>query len=82
MSKKATINPVQKFKELLPTGSRTYGTIASVNTGDNTSIVTLQSTSQIVVKGSAYTVSDRVLVVDGEIRQKVPTLPFNAITIF
>jgi hypothetical protein len=82
MSKKATVNPVQKFKELLPSGSRTYGTIQSVNPTDDTSVVQLQSGSQIIARGSDYTVSDRVLVVDGEIRQKVPTLPFTGVTIF
>jgi len=77
-----TVNPVQKFRALLPSGSRTFGIIASVNATNNTSTITLQNGDRLVVKGSDHAASDRVLIVDGEIRQKVPTLPFTNITMF
>jgi len=77
-----TVNPWQKFQSLLPDGARTYGTIATINTTANTSLVTLQNGDQLNVKGSAHGIGDRVLIADGEIRQKVPTLPFTSIELY
>jgi hypothetical protein len=77
-----TVNPYKRFQSLISDGARTYGTITSVDTGGNTTLVTLQNGDQIRVKGSSYSPADRVLVADGEIRQKVQALPFNAIELF
>lgn len=82
MSTKLTINPWQKFRGLIPDGARTYGTVASVDTGSNTSVVTLQSGDQVIVKGSGQSVSTRVLVVDGEIRGSVPSLPYTTLDLY
>ena len=77
-----TVNPYKKFQSLWPDGARTYGTVTSVNGAGNTTLVTLQNGDQIRVKGSQQAVTDRVLIADGEIRQKVASLPFNAIELF
>ena len=82
MSTKLTINPWQKFRGLIPDGARTYGTVASVDAGSNSSVVTLQNSDQVIVKGSGQTTGTRVLIADGEIRQAVPSLPFAAIDLY
>lgn len=82
MSTNITVNPVQKFRALLPNGSRTYGLVASVNGSTNSSVVTLQNGDQVVVKGSGASVGNRVLVVDAEIRQVVPALPYSSLTLY
>lgn len=79
---KITVNPVQRFRSLLPGSSRTFGTVASVDAVSSTTVVTLQSGDQVTVKGSAYQPGDRVLIADGELRQKVPALPASNVTIF
>lgn len=74
-----TVNPWQKFKRLLPNEGRTYATVEIVNSVTNVTTVRLQNGDVVTVKGSAYQVGDRVLIAGGEIRQKVPDLPFTRI---
>ena len=82
MTTNITVNPVQKFRALLPNGSRTYGLVASINSTTNTSRVTLQNGDEVVVRGEWANIGDRVLIVDAEIRQVVPTLPYSSITLY
>lgn len=77
-----TVNPWHKFQSLLPDGQRTYGIVAGVNSSAATSLITLQNGEQITVKGSDHSTGDRVLIASGEIRQRVQTLPFNAIELY
>lgn len=82
MSTNITVNPWQKFRRLLPDTGRTYGLVASTNSGANTSRVTLQNGDIITVKGSNHSTGARVLIVDGEIRQAVPALSFVTIELY
>ena len=75
-----TVNPWRKFKGLLPGGLRTVVTITA-NNGDGTSNATLRDSSAIVVKGEGVAPSNKALVVDGEVRQQVPTLAQQAIEV-
>lgn len=56
--------------------------MASVNTDNNSSVVTLQSGDQVIAKWSGESVSTRVLIADGEIRGSVPALPYTALDLF
>lgn len=77
-----TVNPVHRFRALLPGGNRTYGKVLSVNATEKTSLIQLQNGDELRAKGSDYAVNARVLIVDGEIQQQVQDLPFTNITIF
>ncbi|MEM0953284.1 MAG: hypothetical protein AAGI24_04010 [Pseudomonadota bacterium] len=81
MSTNITVNAFQKFKQLIPSGQRTYGEVVSLDAVSGTAEVELSNGSRIRAKGSAA-VGDRVLVVDSEIRQTVPSLPFSNIELF
>ena len=76
-----TVNPWQKFIGLLPGGARTVAVVTQVNT-NGTALVELQNDDVILVKGSGYSVDDQVLIVDGEIRGVVPSLPTTSIDLF
>lgn len=75
-----TVNPWKKFVALLPDGSRTIATVITDNT--TTSIVELQSTDQILVRGGGIAAGSKVLIIDGEIRQTVPNLTHYNVDIF
>lgn len=76
----STVNPWKKFAALLPGGARTVVTVTT-NHGDGTSTVTLRNGSTMRVKGESVAPPDKALVVDGEIRRKVPSLPQHAASV-
>jgi hypothetical protein len=75
-----TVNPWRRFKNLLPGGARTVVTITALN-GDGTSQATLRDTTAILVKGESVAAGQKALVVDGEVRQQVPSLPQTAVEV-
>jgi hypothetical protein len=80
MSTDRTVNPWQKFKNLLPGGARTVVTITA-NNGDGTSNAALRDSTAILVKGETVATGNTALVVDGEVRQQVPSLPQTAVEV-
>jgi hypothetical protein len=80
MSTDRTVNPWQKFKNLLPGGARTVVTITA-NNGDGTSNAALRDSTAILVKGETVAPGNKALVVDGEVRQQVPSLPQTAVEV-
>ena len=80
MSTDRTVNPWQKFKGLLPGGHRTIVTITA-NNGDGTSNAILRDGTPVVVKGEGVAPPNKALVVDGEVRQQVPSLPQTAVEV-
>ena len=80
MSTDRTVNPWRKFKALLPGGQRTVVTITA-NNGDGTSGATLRDDTAIRVKGESVAPGQKALVVDGEVRQQVPSLPQTAVEV-
>jgi len=74
-----SVNPWHKFRALLPFGLRTVVTIASDN-GDGTVAATTYGGDSVRIKGSG-TAGQRVLVVDGEVRQVLPTLPQDSVEV-
>ena len=80
MSIERTVNPWQRFKQLLPGGHRTIVTITA-NNGDGTSNATLRDATAIVVKGEGVAPPNKALVVDGEVRQQVPDLTQESVEV-
>lgn len=80
MSTERTVNPWRKFQALLPGGQRTIVTITA-NRGDGTSSATLRDGTPISVKGESVGPGNKALVIDGEVRQQVPTLPQESIEV-
>lgn len=77
-----TSNPWQKFKNLIPGGRRFVVTVAS-NNGDGTSTVTMaDGTSTMRVAGEGVTAGGKGLVIDGELRQALPSLPNESVTLY
>lgn len=75
----SSVNPWHKFRALLPFGQRTVVTISSDN-GDGTVTADTQGGDSIRVKGSGAA-GQRVLVVDSEVRQVLPTLPQDSVEV-
>lgn len=74
-----SVNPWHKFKALLPGGKRTVLTIAA-DLGNGTVRATTNSGISMIIKGSGSS-GDRVLVLDGEIRQVLPALPQDSVEV-
>lgn len=74
-----SVNPWHKFRSLLPFGLRTVATVVT-DLGNGTVDAMIQSGDTIRVKGSGTT-GQRVLIVDGEIRQVLPTLLQDSIEV-
>lgn len=70
----ATVNPWKRFIGLLPGGSRTVGTVASINLQAGTSTVTLRNGSQMTAKGTGVLVGRKAFVVDGQVAGPAPEL--------
>jgi len=71
----ATVNPWKRFIGLLPGGTRTVGTVASINNFAGTSIITLRNGSQMTARGTSVPVGQKAFVVDGQVMGQAPTLP-------
>ncbi len=69
-----TVNPWQRFKGLLPGGSRAVVTVISVN-ADGTSTVRLRNGESVLARGNNVPVNATALLVDGELKGAVPSLP-------
>ena len=80
MSTEPSVNPWRKFTNMLPGNLRTVVTITA-NNGDGTSNGTTRDGTAIVVKGEGVAPPDKALIVDGEIRAKVPALPQNSVEV-
>lgn len=70
----ATVNPWKRFIGLLPGGTRTVGTVASINTSTGTSTITLRTGSQMTARGTDVAVGQKVFVVDGQVVGQAPAL--------
>jgi len=70
----ATVNPWKRFIGLLPGGSRTVGTVASINLQAGTSTVTLRNGSQMTAKGTGVPVGRKAFVMDGQVAGTAPEL--------
>jgi len=71
----ATVNPWKRFIGLLPGGTRTVGTVASINTHAGTSTITLRNGSQMTARGTGVPVGQKAFVVDGQVMGQAPALP-------
>lgn len=71
----ATVNPWKRFIGLLPGGSRTVGTVASVSSTTGTSTVTLRNGVNVVVQGTSVGVGQKAFITDGSITGQAPSLP-------
>lgn len=71
----ATVNPWKRFIGLLPGGSRTVGTVASINASSGTSTVTLRNGVQVTVRGVSVQAGQKAFIVDGQITGPAPSLP-------
>ncbi len=69
----ATTNIGQKFKALIPEGSRTIVTITAKN-GNGTSQAVLRDGSVVTIKGEAVEAGQKAFVQDGEIKGTAPEL--------
>lgn len=74
-----SVNPWQKFRSLLPFGRRTVLTIVSDN-GDGTVRAQTNGGATVIAKGAGSS-GQRVLVVDGEVRQVLPALPQDSVDV-
>ncbi len=81
MSIKITTNPWQKFKSLIPGGQRTVVTVTTLN-GDGTSTVTLANGGTMLARGENVAAGQKALMIDGEIRQQLPALSTESITLY
>jgi len=70
----STVNPWKRFIGLLPGGTRTVGTVASINLQTSTSTITLRNGSQMTAKGTSVPVGLRAFVVDGQVTGQAPAL--------
>lgn len=70
----STVNPWRQFKGLLPGGSRSVVTVTAVN-ADGTSAVRFRNNDTALVRGVGVPVGGKALVVDGELKGVVPSLP-------
>lgn len=70
-----TVNPWKRFIGLLPGGSRTVGTVVSLNLQAGTSTLELRNGSQISVKGTGVPVGLKAFVSDGRVVGTAPSLP-------
>lgn len=71
----STVNPWKRFIGLLPGGSRTVGTVTSVNLQNGTSVITLRNGNQISAKGTGVARGLQAFVVDGQVVGQAPNLP-------
>lgn len=71
----ASVNPWKRFIGLLPGGSRTVGTVISINSSAGTSIVQLRNGVNVGAKGVGVQVGQKAFVVDGQIAGPAPNLP-------
>ncbi|WP_263080049.1 hypothetical protein [Endozoicomonas sp. Mp262] len=69
----ATTNIWQKFKALIPEGSRTIVTITA-NNSNGTSQAELRDGSVVTVKGESVEAGQKAFVQDGEIKGSAPEL--------
>ena len=69
----ATTNIWQKFKALIPEGSRTTVTITA-NNSNGTSQAQLRDGSVVTVKGESVEAGQKAFVQDGEIKNTAPEL--------
>ena len=69
----ATTNIWQKFKALIPEGSRTIVTITA-NNGNGTSQAQLRDGSAVTVKGESVQAGQKAFVQNGEIKGTAPEL--------
>ncbi|MEJ6655674.1 MAG: hypothetical protein QNL70_06690 [Pseudomonas sp.] len=70
----STVNPWKRFIGLLPGGTRTVGTVSSVDLQTGTSIITLRNGSQISAKGTGVSRGLKAFVVDGQVAGVAPGL--------
>lgn len=70
----STVNPWKRFIGLLPGGSRTVGTVTSVNLQSGTSVITLRNGNQISAKGTGVARGLKAFVVDGQVAGQAPGL--------
>lgn len=70
----STVNPWKRFIGLLPGGSRTVGTVTSVNLQNGISVITLRNGSQISAKGTGVARGLKAFVVDGQVVGQAPGL--------
>ncbi|WP_285275229.1 hypothetical protein [Halopseudomonas bauzanensis] len=71
----STVNPWKRFIGLLPGGTRTVGTVTSVNLQNGTSVITLRNGNQISAKGTGVARGLKAFVVDGQVTGQAPALP-------
>ena len=69
----ATTNIWQKFKALIPEGSRTIVTITA-NSGNGTSQAQLRDGTVVTVKGESVEAGQKAFVQDGETKGAAPEL--------
>ncbi len=74
MSTEPSVNPWRAFQALLPGGSQVVVTVVA-NNGDGTSRVQLRDGTEIEVKGEGVSPPNLALLVDGELKVQVPSLP-------
>lgn len=70
----STVNPWKRFIGLLPGGTRTVGTVTSVNLQNGTSVITLRNGNQISARGTGVARGLRAFVVDGQVDGQAPGL--------
>tara|TARA_R110000751_G_scaffold276691_1_gene377842 strand:+ start:6091 stop:6327 length:237 start_codon:yes stop_codon:yes gene_type:complete len=71
----ATVNPWKRFIGLLPGGTRTVGTVSSINTSAGTTTLTLRNGVAVVVQGTSVGVGQKAFITDGSITGQAPSLP-------
>ena len=70
----ATTNIWQKFKSLIPEGSKTVVTVTA-NNGNGTSQVKLRNGSVITAWGESVSVGQKAIIQNGEVKNTAPDLP-------
>lgn len=70
----STVNPWKRFIGLLPGGTRTVGTVTSVNLQNGTSVIALRNGNQISAKGTGVARGLKAFVVDGQVVGQAPGL--------
>ncbi len=76
----ATINPWKQFTGLLPKPTWIIGVVTSHNS-DGTSTLTLRNGSIIKALGQDVEVNDTALIKNGQIINKVPSLPTSQVVV-
>ena len=71
----ATVNPLVRFRSLLPGSSRSVGEVISISTTTGTSIIELRNGVQISARGVDVAVGLKAFIIDGQITGQAPSLP-------